>query len=137
MNTLFAVGNLGGDAETRYTQSGKAVTGFSVAITSGWGDRKKTTWVQCILWGRDSEPHGLTPYLNKGKQIAFQGEVFLEEWQAQDGSKQKTLKCTVRDLSLMGSGEKQDDPGAGRTTDQQDHGKPVNEADFDEDDIPF
>ena len=51
MNCLNAVGRLGRDPETRFTQGGKAVTSLAIAIDSGWGDNKKTTWLNAALWG--------------------------------------------------------------------------------------
>jgi single-strand DNA-binding protein len=73
MNQLNAIGNLGADPETRFTKSGKAVSSFRMAITSGWGDNEKTTWINCVVWGREDKPHGLIPYLQKGTKVGITG----------------------------------------------------------------
>lgn len=68
---------LGKDAVTRYTAAGKAVTGFSAAIDSGFGDNKKTLWLDCSLWGERGEK--LAPYLLKGTKHLVQGELGTRE----------------------------------------------------------
>ena len=139
MNSLSIIGNLGGECEVRYTQAGKAVGTFSVAITSGWGERKKTTWVRCTLFGDRAEK--LAPYIHKGDRIGVCGELELQEWE-NDRGKGHAVCCIVRDVTLLG------DKNASRTESAsgaampsanpeagQGAGNPAN--DFDSDSIPF
>jgi single-strand DNA-binding protein len=137
MNNWNFVGRLGEDAETRFTKDGTPVVGFSVAVDSGYGDRKVTTWARCNLWGRkDGTAPGVTPYLVKGQQVAISGEITLEEWQTRDGATKTSLKVRVNNLTLTGEAKAKETP---RETEQQSGGRPVNEVDqgsFD-DDIPF
>ena len=49
MNNLTIAGALGRDAETRTTQTGETVTGFSVAVSNG--KDRDATWFDCSLWG--------------------------------------------------------------------------------------
>lgn len=70
---------LGKDAVTRHTGAGKAVTGFSAAIDSGFGDNKKTIWLDCSLWGDRGEK--LAPYLVKGSKHMVQGELGTREYE--------------------------------------------------------
>lgn len=55
MNNWNFTGNLGKDAEQRYTPGGDVVVQFSVAIKSGYGDKAQTTWARCSLWGKRGE----------------------------------------------------------------------------------
>ena len=102
MNVFSGMGNIGSDAEVRISKQGTAITSFSVAISSGWGDNKKTTWLRCTLFGKKGtgEPHGLTPYLLKGSQVGVTGEIALDEWTAQDGSTKSTLTLNTKDVTL-------------------------------------
>lgn len=143
MNTLSIIGNLGGDCEVRYTQAGKAVGTFSVAITSGWGERKKTTWVRCTLFGDRAEK--LAPYIHKGDRIGVCGELELQEWEKKDGTKGSTVCCIVRDVTLLGDkNASRTEPASGAGSSQPSAnpeagaGNPATNAggDFD-DDIPF
>ena len=52
MNVLILTGNLGKDAVQRFTPSGDSVVSFSVPASSGYGDKKKTSWVNCTMFGK-------------------------------------------------------------------------------------
>ena len=83
-----------------------SVCSFSVAVTSGYGDKKKTTWVACALFGKRAEG-GLPQYLKKGASVGVSGEATLDEWQGNDGTIQKMLKVNVDKLDLLGSQKQQ------------------------------
>ena len=100
MNVWNFTGNLGKDAEVKYTAGGMAVASFSVAVTSGYGDKEKTTWVNCGLFGKRAEG-ALPQYLLKGAQVAISGEAFLDEWE-KDGVTNRMLKVNVDKLDLIG-----------------------------------
>ena len=101
MNVFNFTGNLGGDAEVRHTPNGKAICSFSVAVASGYGENKKTTWARCALFGKRAEGN-LPQHLVKGQQVAISGELTLDEWQDKQGVTQKALKVVVNTLDLIG-----------------------------------
>ncbi len=73
---LTFAGRLGRDPETRYTQSGMAVTSFSVASDRVYRNAnnetvKETTWFRCSVWGKQAET--AATYLKKGSKILVQG----------------------------------------------------------------
>ena len=98
MNIFIFSGHLGGDAETRYTPDGKPVTGFSVASTSGWGEKQKTTWIRCNAWGERFEK--IAQYLTKGKKVTVSGEFSQREWTDKDGSTRYSCEVRVNDIDL-------------------------------------
>lgn len=102
MNIWNFTGNLGKDSEIKYQKSGDAICTFSVAVSSGYGDNKKTTWANCALFGKQAAS-SLPQYLTQGTSVAVSGEVTLEEWDGKDGAKQKTLKVNVLKIDLIGS----------------------------------
>jgi single-strand DNA-binding protein len=106
MNVLTFTAHLAKDAELRYTPKNDAVTSFSAAMNSGYGDKKVTTWVNCTLWGKQAE--SLAPYLKKGTQAAISGEVELREWTGKDGATGKSLELRVSSLTLIGGKPKDD-----------------------------
>lgn len=130
MNIFTFTGNLGKDCEVKTTQSGMSVCSFSVAVTSGYGDKKKTTWVACALFGKRAEG-GLPQYLKKGASVGVSGEATLDEWQGNDGTIQKMLKVNVDKLDLLGSQKQQ----SNQPQIQQQPPAQVDQS-F-EDDIPF
>lgn len=128
MNLWAFTGNLGSDAEVRYTPSGNAVCELSVAVKSGYGDKAKTTWVRCALFGKRAEGN-LPQYLVKGAQVAITGEATLDEWDGQDGAKNKMLKVAVGTLDLIGGKQSQEPP-------RKEPPPQSGSMDFD-DDLPF
>ena len=138
MNLLAMTGNLGRDAEVRQAGS-STVCSFAVALSSGWGDKKTTTWINCSLWGKQAE--GTLPtYLKKGQQVALTGELSTREYQAKDGTMKTSIEMRVSTIDLIG---KRDD-GAAQGQQQQaaaQHSAPATNsnpaADNFDDDIPF
>lgn len=100
MNVLTFSGNLGKDAELRATKNGDLLLQFSVAMNSGYGERKATTWVRCTLFGKRAE--SLKPYLTKGQQVVVSGEAALHEWTTEDGITKSSLECKVNEVTLIG-----------------------------------
>ena len=102
MNVFTFTGNLGKDCEIKSTQTGMTICSFSVAVQSGYGDKEKTTWVRCNLFGKRAE--GTLPqYLLMGSKVAISGELSMNEWQDQQGATQKMLSVAVDKLDLVGS----------------------------------
>jgi single-strand DNA-binding protein len=98
MNIFTFDGHLGRDAETKYTQTGKVVCSFSVPATSGWGDNKTTSWINCSLWGQRAESLG--QYLIKGTKVVITGEFSERKYQKNDGTEGHSLECNVQDVVL-------------------------------------
>lgn len=90
MNCVQILGRLGQDPEIRYTQSGKAVCSFSVAISEG---RDKTTWVRCTAWEKTAEIMG--QYMTKGSIVAVEGRLVMNEYTNKDGVEVKTLQVSA------------------------------------------
>jgi single-strand DNA-binding protein len=133
MNVLCMTGNVGNDGEVKYTQSGKAVLQFSVALNSGYGDKKVTSWIRCNLWGPRADT--LAPHITKGSQVAVTGELTNREWTDKEGAKKYSLELNVNDITLLGgkhSGDKPQKPAPAPA--KQPAGSGFD--DF-EDDIPF
>jgi single-strand DNA-binding protein len=129
MNVFNFIGRVGRDAETRYLPNGEAVATWSVAVDSGYGDKKKTSWVKCTLWGKRAE--SLAQYIRKGDRIGVTGEVSLEEWTNKDGEKQASIAVRVADVSLLGD-KREESPKPAQPTPRA-----KQSADDFEDSIPF
>jgi single-strand DNA-binding protein len=111
------VGNVGRDPEMRYTQSGVAVTDFSVAVSRTWTDRttneprEKTTWFRVTAWRGLAET--VNQYVRKGMQIMVTGEIDASAYIGQDGEARASLDLTARDIQFLGRrGEAADSAGS-------------------------
>lgn len=129
MNVLNATGRIGKDCETRFTSGGDAITAFALAIDSGYGEKKVTTWLNCSMFGKRGE--AVAPYLKKGGQVAISGELTNREYQDKEGNKRFSLDLRVNDLTLIG-GKPSDDKPKPKPTRQ-----PGEDDESGSDDIPF
>jgi single-strand DNA-binding protein len=108
----------------RHTQAGKAVTGWALAVDTGFGDNKQTTWIDCSAWGDRFTK--IAEYIRKGDRVGVVGEIGTRE---HDGKTYVTLN--VRDVTLLG--DKRD--GATKPAQQSKESAPAD--DFEEQAIPF
>ena len=150
VNKVILVGNLGRDAELRYTPGGAAVATINMATTDVYKDREgqkkeDTQWHRVILWGRTAE--SLNEYLTKGKQIYVEGRLQTRKWTDKDGVEKYTTEIRGDRVVLLGGGGGGGGPRAARGPadsgggasggyDQGPHdsGGP---GDLSDDDIPF
>src|SRR5215467_4561917 len=107
VNKVILVGNLGRDAELRYTPGGAAVAKFSVATTEVWNDKagqrqERTEWHNIDLWGKQAE--SLSEYLVKGKQVYVEGRLQTDEYTDKEGQKRKSTKVRCDRVVLLGGG---------------------------------
>jgi single-strand DNA-binding protein len=107
VNKAILVGNLGRDAEIRFTAGGSAVANFSLATTDKWTDKdgqkqERTEWHRVVLWGKTAE--ALQEYLTKGKQIYVEGRLQTREWTNKEQQKVKTTEIVADKVVLLGGG---------------------------------
>jgi single-strand DNA-binding protein len=144
VNKVILIGNLGRDAETKFTPSGQARTTFSIATTRQWRDRQtgenkeQTDWHNIVAWGKER----VAEYLKKGKHIYVEGRLTTRSYENNEGKTQYITEVIADDIVLLGGGG--DDGGYSgggqsrqdRSSDMgsQDHGSNFSASD---DDIPF
>ena len=92
MNKVHLIGNLTRDAEVRYTQSGKAVARFTLAINEGYGENKRTDFPTIIVWGKTAETIGNS--LHKGSKVAVNGKITTSSYE-KNGQKVYTTEVTA------------------------------------------
>jgi single-strand DNA-binding protein len=107
VNKVILVGNLGRDAELRYTAGGAGVSTLNLATTEVWNDKQgqkqeKTEWHRIVVWGKQAE--SLQEYLVKGKQIYVEGRLQTRQWDDKDGNKRYTTEIKADRITLLGGG---------------------------------
>lgn len=103
LNIVTLSGNLGADAELRYTGSGNAVATFSLAVNERvpngdgtWGDH--ANWIDCAMFGKRAE--ALAIYLRRGAKVSLAGHLHTSTYQ-RDGQSIKRWEVRVDDIELM------------------------------------
>jgi single-strand DNA-binding protein len=77
-HTIVIVGRLGRDPEMRYTNTGQALTSFSMATDRRFTDssgqsQKQTIWFNISVWGKQAE--SCNNYLKKGNLVVVEGSL--------------------------------------------------------------
>ncbi len=104
VNKVILIGNLGRDAETKFTPSGTAVTRFSVATTRSWKDqqsgewKEETNWTNVTLWRQEN----VANYLTKGRQVYVGGRLQTRSYEDKDGKKVYATDVIADDVILLG-----------------------------------
>ena len=112
VNKVILLGNLGKDAETRFTPQGAARTTFSIATSRRWKDqqtgewKEETDWHNIVLWRSEN----VANYLTKGKKVYVEGRLQTRSYDDKDGNKKYSTEVVADDVILLGG---RDDAGGG------------------------
>ena len=107
VNKAILVGNLGRDAELRYTAGGAPVVSVRMATTEKFTDREgqkreDTQWHDVVIWGKTAE--SLHEYLTKGKQIYVEGRIQTRKWTDKEGKERYNTEIKADKVVLLSSG---------------------------------
>jgi single-strand DNA-binding protein len=105
MNTCTFIGNLGKDPEAKYTDSGLAISSFSIAVTENRKDKEgnkisETEWVNITAFGKLADI--CNEYLVKGKQVYISGKMKTDKYE-KDGTTRYSTKIIAREMQMLGS----------------------------------
>src|SRR5262245_21157449 len=112
VNKVILLGNLGKDAETKFTPNGIARSTFTIATswrrkdqqTGEWKD--ETDWHNVVVWRAEN----LANYLLKGKQVYVEGRLTSRSYEDKDGQKRYFTEVVADEVILCG-GRGGDAPG--------------------------
>lgn len=139
-NKTIILGNLTKDIELRYLPSGSAIAKSSIVYTTGFGDNKKSHFIDVTFFGKLAET--ANQFLKKGSKVLLEGEIHFEQWTAQDGSNRSKHSLKVDEMKMLDSKPTQQEDYRGNGYQQQENKFLTNEVpdlnvdDF-EDSIPF
>lgn len=97
MNICTFSGRLTRDAESVVTNSGTTITKFSIAVDSGFGEHKRTDFINIKFFKRE----GLAPHLTKGKPVMVSGELQTEKWTDKSGNERTGFSIIARDIDFQ------------------------------------
>ena len=131
------VGNLSKDIALTYVPSGTAVAKTSIAYSDGFGENKKTHFIDVVVWGKTAE--AFSNYCKKGSKVLLVGVVQLEQWTAQDGSSRSRHSLRVEEMKMLDS---KPNDGKSQQSQPKQYQKPVAnipdiEIDMDDSEVPF
>ena len=100
---ITVIGNLTNDPELRFTPSGAAVAGFTVASTPRTLDRESNQWkdgdplfLRCSVWRQYAE--NVAESLTKGMQVIVQGRLKQRSYETREGEKRTVVELDVDEI---------------------------------------
>lgn len=111
MNRIVLTGRLSNDPEVRYTDSGKIVGQFTVAVDRPFTNadgKRDADFIPCVIWGKGAEFVGNN--FKKGKWIELDGRLQVRSYEAKDGNKRYVTEVIVEAVSFVGPKEQTDAP---------------------------
>ena len=98
MNKFIGSGRLVKDPECRYTQTGKCVCTFTLAMTDGYGDKAKSTFLPIVVWEKAAE--ACANNLVKGQAVVVEGRMSVRSYEAQDGTKRYVTEVIAQHVEF-------------------------------------
>lgn len=100
LNKIVLQGRLCKDPELRYTQSGTAVTSFTLAVDRDMKNKetgeKVTDFIDCVAWRNTAE--FAANYFSKGRMAVVEGRLQIRDWTDKDENKRKSAEVLVGSL---------------------------------------
>ena len=123
LSSYAFTGRLGADAQVKKTPNGKAYMEMSVAVTTGYGDYKKTLWIKVKQWGE--RVYNIASIFTKGALVSACGEPSINEWDDKDGSHHASLEVNCTNVQILSSKKSTTDGNA-----SADDGEPPEDITF-------
>ena len=96
LNKIILMGRLTRDPELRRTQSGTAVTSFSIACDRDFKSQsgeKETDFIDVVAWRNTAE--FVTKYFTKGRMAIVEGRLQIRDWTDKDGGKRRSAEVVA------------------------------------------
>lgn len=102
INVVIVVGRLTRDPEAKSTGTGKTLTTFSIANSIKYSDKEKTSFFDCVAWGKTGEV--VAQYCKKGNRVAIEGRLEQRSWEDKEGKKRQTWEIAVDKIQFLTQG---------------------------------
>lgn len=140
LNQVILMGRLTRDPERRYTEQGKAVTSFSLAVERDYkpeGGERGVDFIDCVAFGGSAE--FAAKYFTRGQMAAVTGRLQVRDWKDKDGNKRRSTEVITSNIHFCG-GKQQEAAGS---NEPRMYATPVENAysdvydDYDESELPY
>ena len=98
MNKVFINGNLTKDMVVKILQNGNYVGKFTIANTVGYGDKKKTYFIPCTLFGKRVE--SLEKILVTGAGVSVEGQLDYTSVKDEQGNWKNYTNVIVTEIEI-------------------------------------
>jgi single-strand DNA-binding protein len=102
INRAALTGRLTKDIELRYTQSGKAVGSFNLAVNRQFtnaNNEREADFINCVIWGKSAE--NFASFTHKGALVGIEGRIQTRNYENNQGQKVYVTEVVVDNFALL------------------------------------
>lgn len=104
LNEIILMGRLTRDPDLRRTQSGTAVTSFSLAVERDFKEasgERATDFIDIVAWRSTAE--FVSKYFTKGRMAVVEGRLQIRDWTDRDGGKRRSAEVVAENVYFADS----------------------------------
>jgi len=133
INRVVLVGRLTKDPELKYTQTGIAVTRFTLAVNrtfSSQSGEREADFINCVTWRKQAE--NTANFLRKGSLTGIEGRIQTSSFDGQDGKRVFMTEVVADSVQFLEprNASTADRSGAGYGAPSQNQGAQQNEQPY-------
>lgn len=98
MNKVILIGRVTKEIDLKKTQTGKSVIRFTLAVDKGYGEKKKTNFIDCQAW--EGVADTIYKYVQKGDMLSVSGELVNNNFES-NGVKQYSYIVNVNEMYFL------------------------------------
>jgi len=102
LNRVILIGRLVADPQLRYTQTGIAVTNFTLAVDRpfvGQSGERETDFIDIVTWRKQAEV--CANHLTKGRLVAVEGRLQIRSYDDQNGIRRKAAEVVADQVRFL------------------------------------
>lgn len=102
MNKIILTGRLTKDPEIRYTQKGKVVAQFTLAVDRPFTNQdgqREADFINNVAWGKTAEVIG--NHVHKGHKILSEGRLQIRQYTDKNGAKRYATEVIVNNIEFL------------------------------------
>lgn len=130
MNKVIIIGRLTKDVELLETPGGTPLARLSVAVNRSYKNsdgEREADFFNVTVWGNQAD--NCRKYLEKGRQVAIQGELRNDTYTDKNGDKRTSTTINAQEVEFIGSAT---------TSDEKVKKEPLKQQQIEDDgDLPF
>ena len=141
LNKIMLIGNLGQDAEHRFTTNNTEVSSFSIATTHSYKGRdgnwvNETTWHNVVVFGASDFLKG---NLKKGRKFYVEGRLSKRDYENKDGQKVYVTEIMADKFALIPLDSDGSSSGGSSSQSTSNYSQPetIDTSAPEDDDLPF
>ena len=102
LNRIILIGRLTRDVELRFTQEGKAVANFTLAVDRPFKNangEKEADFIPVVVWGKLAE--NCSNYIGKGRLVAADGRLQIRSYEGKDGQRRYITEVVAEEVRFL------------------------------------